>query len=705
MSPPADDNTGPSGPMLPPIAKRIPTVGEVHGDRRTDEYAWLRDKSSPEVRAHLEAENDYTKGVLKPLDPLRVTLYDEMLGHIKQTDASVPCREGDWFYYARTEKGRQYPIHCRRPNSPEAPEQITLDLNEMARDEAFMALDEYEVSDDGRLLAYSTDTTGFRQYTLFVKDLVSGEILETVAERVGSATWAADNKTLFYTVEEESTKRQYRLYRHVVGEAAHEDDLIYEEPDLAFNVGVDRTRDREYLLLDIDSLTTSEARFLRADRPTAEWRLLAPRVPDQEFEVDHRGDEFYLRVNDRGRNFRLVRAPVETPGRDSWTEVLPHRSDVMLEGFDLFRNHSVVFERENGLPHVRITDLRTGEWHRIAFPEPVYSASPDENAEFDTSVYRYGYESLVTPPSVFDYDMDARTSTLLKQKEILGGYDPAEYATERIWATAEDGEKVPVSLVQRRDVPRDGRAPLYLYAYGSYGIPLPVSFSSNRLSLLDRGVVIALAHIRGGGDLGKRWHDAGRMLNKRNTFTDFIACAEYLLSEGYGARERLVIQGGSAGGLLMGAVANMRPELFRAVLLQVPFVDVLNTMLDETLPLTVGEFEEWGNPGGKAAYEYMRSYCPYTNLTRGDYPAMLVRTSLNDSQVMYWEPAKYVARLRTLKTDTRPLLLEINMAAGHGGASGRYDRLREIALDYAFILWQMGLADGAPPTRPEGTPR
>jgi oligopeptidase B len=552
-----------------------------------------------------------------------------------------------------------------------------------------MALGVYEISDDDRLLAYSTDTTGFRQYTLFVKDLETGEIRETVAEKVGSAAWAADNRTLFYTVEEESTKRQHRLYRHPLGAAAH--DLVYEEPDPAFNVSVSRTRSRAYLVLDVDSLTTSEARILASDRPHDEWRLAAPRVPDQEYEVGHRGDELFIRVNDAGRNFRLVRAPVAEPGRESWQEVLPHRAEVMLEGFDLFRDHCVVFEREEGLPHVRVIDLRTGAWHRVAFPEPAYSVYPDENAEFDTVVYRYGYESLVTPPSVFDYDMEARTSTRLKQKEVLGGYDPGLYVTERVWAPAQDGERVPVTLVRRRDVATDGTAPLYLYAYGSYGYPLPVTFSSNRLSLLDRGVVIARAHIRGGGELGKRWHDAGRMLNKRNTFTDFIACAEHLLGEGYGDRERLVIEGGSAGGLLMGAVVNMRPDLFRAVLLQVPFVDVVNTMLDETLPLTVGEFEEWGNPREKRAYEYIRSYCPYTNLARRDYPAMLVRTSFNDSQVMYWEPAKYVARLRALKTDTRPLLFEINMGAGHGGASGRYDRLREIAFDYAFVLWQVGL--------------
>ncbi len=688
-SPPPDD--GPAAdPPRPPVAKTLPTVEEIHGDRRVDEYAWLRDKTNPDVKAHLEAENAYTAAVLEPLAALRAGLYEEMLARIKQTDVGVPWRQGEWLYYSRTVEGQQYPIHCRRRDRPGAEEEVALDLNELARGETFMALGVYEVSDDGRLLAYSTDTTGFRQYTLFVKDLETGEVRETVAEKVGAAAWASDDRTLFYTVEEESTKRQYRLYRHALGDSAH--DLVYEETDLAFNLGVDRTRSREFLILEIDSLTTSEARFLPADRPRGEWRLLAARVLDQEFEVDHRGPDFVLRVNDTGRNFRLVRAPVTDPRRERWQEVLPHRPDVMLEGFDLFRDHSVVFEREEGLPHVRITDLRSGEWHHVAFPEPVYSAYPEENAEFDTVAYRYGYESLVTPPSVFDYDMEARTSTRLKQKEVLGGYDPARYATERLWAKAEDGERVPVSVVRRRDVPRDGTAPLYLYSYGSYGFPLSTTFSSNRLSLLDRGVVIALAHTRGGGDLGKRWHDGGRMMKKRNTFTDFVACAEHLLAEGYGTRERLAIEGGSAGGLLMGAVANLRPDLFRAVLLQVPFVDVVNTMLDESLPLTVGEFEEWGNPKEKDAYEYIRSYCPYTNLTRGAYPAMLVRTSFNDSQVMYWEPAKYVARLRALKTDDRPLLLETNMGAGHGGASGRYDRLREIAFDYAFILWQMGIA-------------
>jgi oligopeptidase B len=688
MSSPLHDEPVPLLPR-PPVAKTLPTIREIHGERRVDDYAWLRDRSSPEVRAYLESENAYTETVMEPLRPLREGLYDEMLARIKQTDEDVPYREGGWLHYSRTIEGLQYTIHCRRRDRPGSAEKVTLDLNALAAGKAFMALGVYEISDDGRLLAYSTDTTGFRRYTLFVKDLETGEIRETVAEGAGSAAWAADNRTLFYTVEEESTKRQHRLFRHVLGEAAHE--LVYEEPDLAFNVGVSRTRSRAYLLLDVDSLTTSEAWLLPSDRPRDEWRVVAPRVAGQEYEVDHRGDELYLRVNDTGRNFRLVRAPVAHPGRESWQEVLPHRADVMLDGFDLFRDHCVVFERERALPHVRITDLRTGEWHRVAFPEPAYSVYPDENAEFDTAVYRYCYESLVTPPSIFDYDMERRTATLLKQQEVLGGYDPTRYVTERLWAVAGDGERVPVSLVRRRDVPPDGTAPLYLSAYGSYGFPMPVTFSSSRLSLLDRGVVIGLAHVRGGGELGKRWHDAGRMMRKRSTFTDFIDCAEHLLAEGYGARERLVIAGGSAGGLLVGAVVNMRPDLVRAALLHVPFVDVINTMLDESLPLTVGEFEEWGNPKEREAFEYIRTYCPYTNLARRDYPAMLVRTSFNDSQVMYWEPAKYVARLRALKTDTHPLLLETNMGAGHGGASGRYDRLREIAFDYAFVLWQMGM--------------
>jgi oligopeptidase B len=673
----------------PPVARKVPKVDEIHGDRRVDDYFWLRDKANPDVAAYLEAENAYTDAVLSPTMALRESLYKEMLGRIKETDMKVPFRKGTFFYYSRTEQGKQYAIYCRKPGSLEAPEQVTLDLNALAEGQKFMSLGAYAVSDDASLLAYSTDNTGFRQYTLFVKDLRNGEEKEKVAEKVASVAWAADNRTLFYTVEEESTKRPYRLYRHRLGSAA--DDVVFEEKDLAFNIGVGRTRSEKYLILGIGSHTTSEARYLPAATPEGEWTLIAPRVHDQEYDVDHHGEAFYIRVNDTGRNYRLVKAPVATPGREHWQEVLPHRPEVMLEGADFFKNHYVLFEREHGLPQMRITDLRTGDSHRIAFPEAAYSAFPDANPEFDTATFRYSYQSLVTPSSVFDYDMETRASKLLKQTEVLGGYDPGKYATERLFATARDGVKVPLSVVYRKDFKRDGKAPVYLYGYGSYGFPLPISFSSNRLSLLDRGFAIVLAHVRGGGEMGKPWHDDGRMMKKRNTFTDFIAAAEYLVAEKWTSPDRLVIEGASAGGLLMGAVVNMRPDLFKAVVSKVPFVDVINTMLDESLPLTVGEFEEWGNPKQKDEYAYIRTYCPYTNLEKKPYPSMLVKTSFNDSQVMYWEPAKYVAKLRTLKADANPLLFKVNMAAGHGGASGRYDALHEAAFDYAYILTSVGV--------------
>ena len=475
----------------------------------------------------------------------------------------------------------------------------------------------------------------------------------------------------------------------MLGADAH--DLVYEEKDEAFNLGVWRTRSLRYLVMSLGSHTTSEARYLPADEPRGEWKLVAPRIAEQEYDVDHHGDFFYIRVNDQGRTFRLVKAEVASPGRESWQEVVPNRPAVMLEGTDFFQSFYVLFEREAGLPQLTVIDLASGAGHRIAFPEPTYSASPGANAEFETTTFRYTYESLVTPSSTFDYDVQTKTSTLMKRVEVLGGYDPARFQSERVFATAKDGVLVPISLVYEKGLGRDGKAPIYLYGYGSYGFALPITFSSNRLSLLERGAVFAIAHIRGGGDLGKPWHDDGRMLKKKNTFTDFIACAEFLLGQGYGSRDRLVIEGGSAGGLLMGAVTNLRPDLWKAVVSKVPFVDVVNTMLDETLPLTVGEFEEWGNPKKKAEYEYIKSYCPYTNLEKKAYPAILVKTSFNDSQVMYWEPAKYVARLRTLKTDKSPLILKTNMAAGHGGASGRYDALHEAAFDYAFILAQMGL--------------
>ena len=681
----------------PPIARRQQTVNTFHGHRLTDDYAWLREKTSPEVIAFLEQENAYTRAVMKPTEALQAKLYDEMLSHIKETDVSVPFRDKDYFYYSRTEQGAQYPIYCRKHGSLDAEEEVILDMNQLAAGEAFMALGALTVSDDGNLLAYSTDTTGFRQYTLHIKDLPTGEVLADQAQRVGSVVWAADNRTLFYTVEDEETKRQFQLYRHVVSQPQDKDALLYEEADERFNVGAGRTRDGKYIVLESASHTASEEQFLPAADPLGRWTLIEPRRENIEYSSDHREGLWYIRVNDTARTFRLVTAPLATPGRAYWRELIAHREDVMLEELELFQSFAVLVERSNGLPHlqVRFFDNQgtfTGASPEIAFPEPTYSAHPHVNREFVTGAFRYGYQSLVSPTSVYEYNVVTGQSTLLKELEVPGGFDRSLYNSERLFSTAPDGTRIPVSIVYRKDKKGSGANPLYIYGYGSYGYSLPVGFNSNRLSLLDRGFILAYAHIRGGGDMGKPWHDAGRLMNKMNTFTDFVAVTEYLTAQGYGDPSRVAMEGGSAGGLLMGAVANLRPDLYRAVLSHVPFVDVMNTMLDPTLPLTIGEYEEWGDPNQPDAFAYMLQYSPYDNLDRKAYPAMLVKTSLHDSQVMYWEPAKYVAKLRTLKTDDNLLLLETNMSAGHGGASGRYDYLKEIALDYAFLLQEVGSA-------------
>ena len=629
---------------------------------------------------------------MEPTLGLQKTLYDEMVSHIKETDVSVPFREGDYWYYSRTAQGLQYPVYCRKKLSLEAEEEIVLDINELAKDQAFMALGGFHISDDGNLLAYSVDNKGFRQYTLQAKDLRTGQLLAEQVERVGSIVWAADNRTLFYTVEDEEQKRQFQLFRHALGAPHHQDALIYEEADERFNIGAGRTRDGRYILLESASHTTSEERFLPADSPASSFRLIAPRQDDVEYYADHRDGLFYIRVNDTGRNFRLVTAPVEAPNRENWMEVLPHRSEVMLEDIDLFSSFYVACERRDALQHLRVFRFgQEGDAREVAFPEPVYSVHPHINRIFDTKKYRYSYQSLVTPSSVYEYDVETGESTLLKQIEVPGGFDCTLYASERFFAKAPDGVEIPVSVVYRKDLRQPGNNPLYVYSYGSYGYSLPIGFNSNRLSMMDRGFVMAYAHIRGGGDMGKPWHDAGRLTQKRNTFTDFIAVTEHLIAHRYGDPQRVAIEGGSAGGLLMGAVANMRPDLFRAVVSHVPFVDVMNTMLDASLPLTVPEYEEWGNPNEREAFEYMLGYSPYENLEPKAYPAMLVKTSLYDSQVMYWEPAKYVARLRQLKTDHNMLLLHTNMTAGHGGASGRYDYLKEIAMDYAFVLRELGV--------------
>jgi oligopeptidase B len=675
----------------PPMAKKIPKVTEINQQKLVDNYYWLRDKQNPDVRAYLEVENAYTDAVMKPTLPLQKKLYDEMLSRVKETDIDVPYKEGAYFYYSRTEAGKQYPIRCRRKGSMDAPEEILIDVNELAKGQAFMSLGAFSVSDDGNLLAYTTDSTGFRQYTLAVKDLRTGKMLPDHGVRVGTVVWANDNKTLFYTIEDATTKRQYRLYRHSAGTTGR-DTLVYEEKDERFDVYARKTRTKAYIFLVSASHTTSEVRYLPADQPLADWKVLQPREQSVEYYPDHAGDYFFIRVNDTGRNFRLVKAPTSNPGKQNWQEVVQHRTDVMLEDTEFFKNYYVLFEREKGLPQFRVTDLRSGESKHIEFPESAYTAYTYINREFDTPKFRYGYQSFITPASIFEYDMATGISTLLKEKEVPGGYDRKRYQIERLLATATDGVKVPISVLHLKGAKLDGTGPLYLTGYGAYGYPYDIYFNSNLFSLVDRGVVVAVAHIRGGGEMGKAWHDDGRMMHKKNTFTDFIACAEFLVAQGYGSKDRLVIEGRSAGGLLMGAVLNIRPDLFHAALVGVPFVDVINTMLDESLPLTVPEFEEWGNPKEKPAFDYMISYSPYDNIQMNPYPNILVRTSFNDSQVMYWEPAKYVAKMRAVRNDHNLLILKTNMdPAGHGGASGRYDRLRESAFDYAFFLTQMGI--------------
>lgn len=683
-----------------PVVRKDPQTTSLHGHTLHDDYSWLRNKESEEVLAYLRAENAYADSLMEPTQALQEKLYREMLAHIKETDVSAPVPERGYWYYSRTTEGSQYPVFCRkrgnRADYESAAEQVVLDVEALAAGHSFMSLGGMDVSDDNNLLAYSTDTTGFRQYTLHIRNLRTGELLPGTVERVGSIVWAADSRTLFYTVEDAEQKRQYRLYRHVLGTSHEQDVLVLEESDERFNLGAGRTRDGKYIVIESASHTTSEARLLPADAPDAVPSLIAGRRDEIEYYPDHRNGLLYIRVNDTGRNFRLVTAPVEAPGTEHWQEQIAHRDDVMLEDVSLFANFAVVSERTTGLEHLRVIHFAdTGAEFRseaqIAFPEPAYSVHLSGNREFETDRVRYTYQSLVTPSSVFDYHIGRGESELLKEQEVPGGFDRTLYASERIEATAPDGVKVPVSLVYRKDKRQNGANPLHVYGYGSYGYALPMGFNSNRLSLLDRGFVLAYAHIRGGGDLGKPWHDAGRLANKRNTFTDFIAATEHLLANGYGDPARVAIQGGSAGGLLMGAVANLRPELFRAVISQVPFVDVMNTMLDTSLPLTVPEYEEWGNPNEQEAFETMLSYSPYDNLRAASYPAMLVKTSLYDSQVMYWEPAKYVARLRTLNTGSHPILLHTNMTAGHGGASGRYDYLREIAFDYAFLLGELGV--------------
>lgn len=671
--------------LAPPVARVVPRVETVHGELRVDDYFWLRDRGDPEVMAYLEAENRYTAGVMRHTERLQEGLYQEMRRRIKETDLSVPERLDDYLYYSRTEAGGQYPIFCRR-HGELGDEEILLDQNPLAAGHGYFRLGASAVSPDHRLLAYSVDTSGAEEFTLYIKDLASGALFaESIVNTSHDVAWANDSRTLFYMALDQA-HRPCRLYRHRVGTNPSQDVLVYFEPDASFFLDISRTRSRAYLLLDISSHSTSEVRFVSADRPEDPFRVVQSRAPGIEYTVSHNGDRFFITTNDAAPNFRLVQAPVATPDREHWSPVLPYRPEVKLDATDAFRKHLVVYERASGFRQIRVLDLAAGEEQLISFPEPVYTVRAHANPEFDTTLLRFTYTSLVTPSSVVDYDMAGRTWTVRKQTEVLGGYDPSLYRSERLSATAPDGTAVPISLVYRIPLQLEGKRPLLLNAYGAYGLSYDPTFSSNTLSLLDRGFVVAIAHVRGGEEMGRAWYEGGRLLNKRSSFTDFIAAAEYLIGKGYSSADRLVINGGSAGGLLMGAVTNMRPELFRAVLAEVPFVDVVNTMLDASLPLTVIEYDEWGNPNDRAAYEYIRSYSPYDNVEARRYPHMLVTAGLNDPRVAYWEPAKWTAKLRAKKTDDNRLLLRTNMGAGHRGASGRYDYLREIAFKYAFVL-------------------
>ena len=681
-------------PLLPPVAARKPTFVTLHGDERVDDYAWLRDKSDPDVIRYLEEENAYTRERTRPQEKLRRTLFQEMRRRIKETDVDVPVRIDEWFYYSRQVRGRQYPIFCRKHGRLTSPEEVVLDHNQLAQGHRYCAVEDHVVSPDHRLLAFTYDVSGEERMTLQIRDLDRGELLSDTIANVGSVAWAADSQTIFYVVLDDA-HRPYKVFRHRLGQPVAEDVLVHHEKDEAFFVGVSRTRSRRYILISCRAKTTSEVRFLPSDRPESRPRILQPRQRDLEYSVEHHGDSFFIVNNHRARNFRLDRAPIARCGMANWRPVVPHRRDVLLEGVAAFADHLVLFEREDGLEHIRVRELESGRDHRIAFDEPTYSVGGGSNPEFHTSTLRFVYTSLITPQSVFDYDMRTRALTLQKQTPVLGGYDPKHYRSERLYATAKDGKRIPISLVYRRGVRRNGRTPALLTGYGSYGISRDPTFSIARVSLLDRGMVFAIAHIRGGSELGRPWYEDGKLLRKKNTFTDFIACAEALVKGRYTRPAQLAINGGSAGGLLMGAVANLRPDLFGLVMADVPFVDCLNTMLDATLPLTVTEYDEWGNPNEAKYYRYIKSYAPYENVRPQAYPAMLVTGGLNDPRVGFWEPAKWVAKLRRTKTDANEIVLKTEMGSGHFGASGRYDLLKEIAFEYAFLLSRLGVAERA----------
>jgi len=678
--------------MNPPVAEKKPHELTIHGDTRVDNYYWLNERENPEVIAYLEAENAYREDVMKKTEDLQEKLYEEIVGRIKQTDESVPYKKNGYYYYTRYEEGKEYPIYCRKEGSLDANEEIVLDVNVMAEGYAYYAVGGMSVSTNNRYLAYGVDTVSRRKYTVYVKDLETGENLsDEIPLTTGGATWANDNRTLFYTVKDEQTLRSKAIYKHKLGSDAAKDELVYSEDDETFSTYIYKTKSEKYLVIGSGSTLTSEYRFLDASDPDGEWKVVQPRVRGLEYSISHYGNDFYIVTNLDAKNFRLMKTPVTKTTKENWKEVIAHRPDVMLEGIELFKNYMVVEERKEGLIDLRVINMNDHSEHYVKFWEEVYTAGVAYNPEFDTDMLRFSYTSMTTPVSTYDYNMVSQEKELLKQQEVVGDFDPANYESKRIYATASDGKKIPMSIVYRKGINTDGSNPAMIYGYGSYGHTIDPSFSSVRLSLLDRGFVYAIAHIRGSQIYGREWYEDGKLFNKMNTFTDFNSCAEELIAEGYTSSEKLFAMGGSAGGLLMGAVINLQPELYKGVIAAVPFVDVVTTMLDESIPLTTSEYDEWGNPNEKDYYDYMLSYSPYDQVEAKDYPNLLVTTGLHDSQVQYWEPAKWVAKLRDMKTDDNLLLMYCNMDTGHGGASGRFERYKETAMEYAFVFMILGI--------------
>ncbi|WP_425557275.1 S9 family peptidase [Flavobacterium lindanitolerans] len=673
----------------PPTAKKIPKTLEKHGDKRVDDYFWLNDRQNKEVIDYLNSENQYYEEMTAHTKGLKNLLFEEMKGRIKEDDSSVPYFFNGYWYITRFETGKDYPIYARKKGSLTAKEEILFDCNEMAKGHSYFQLGGVSISPDNKYASFGVDIIGRRIYTIQVKNLQTGKLFEDKIENTtGSSTWANDNKTLFYTQQDKQTLRSDKVFKHKLGGRQEQDVLVYDEVDDTFNVSVSKEKSKKYIVISSSSTLTTEFRTLLADDPDGKFKVFQPRVRGMEYSIAHYGDSFYILTNkDDATNFKLMKTPEKATSMENWKDLIPHREDVLLEDIEIFKDYLVLGERSNGLNKIRIMPWNGKGEYYLPFDSETYTANISTNPDFDTQILRYSYQSLGTPSSVIDFNMKTKEKEIKKEQQVLGGkFDKKNYVEERVWATAEDGTKIPISMIYRKGMKKDGKNPLLLYAYGSYGATMDPYFSSTRLSLLDRGFIYAIAHIRGGEDMGRLWYENGKLLHKKNTFTDFIDCSKFVIKEKYTSAEHLYAEGGSAGGLLMGAVVNMAPELYHGVIAQVPFVDVVTTMLDDTIPLTTGEYDEWGNPNEKEYYDYMKSYSPYDNVKAQNYPNMYVSTGLHDSQVQYWEPAKWVAKLRTLKTDTNLLFLDTNMDAGHGGASGRFEALKELAKEFSFLL-------------------